>query len=182
MKASNELAKSKARARGSTKPLTRKAFCRSTPIKRPGCDRQRAAAPGLGRPARVDQTHGLRNSTLSALMPSEPLRRSPTPLTVLSHRAGTSALKRRRRRAASGGTGLRTPAGCSYELLWEMPNNDGYLQLVGIMQKFIDQSISANTNYDRRASRPASTDAAAAERPADRLQIWRENAVLSQHP
>ena len=36
----------------------------------------------------------------------------------------------------------------NYELLWEMPNNDGYLQLVGIMQKFIDQSISANTNYD----------------------------------
>lgn len=38
--------------------------------------------------------------------------------------------------------------GNNYELLWEMPNNDGYLQLVGIMQKFIDQSISANTNYD----------------------------------
>lgn len=35
-----------------------------------------------------------------------------------------------------------------YELLWDMPNNNGYLQLVGIMQKFIDQSISANTNYD----------------------------------
>nr|WP_242490527.1 hypothetical protein [Serratia marcescens] len=28
-----------------------------------------------------------------------------------------------------------------------MPSNDGYLQLVGLM-KFIDQSISANTNYD----------------------------------
>ena len=28
------------------------------------------------------------------------------------------------------------------------PNNDGYLQLVGIMQKFVDQAISANTNYD----------------------------------
>ncbi|MGS6296356.1 ribonucleotide-diphosphate reductase subunit alpha, partial [Enterobacter hormaechei] len=38
--------------------------------------------------------------------------------------------------------------GHNYELLWEMPNNDGYLQLVGIMQKFIDQSISANSNYD----------------------------------
>ena len=36
----------------------------------------------------------------------------------------------------------------NYELLWEMPSNDGYLQLVGLMQKFIDQSISANTNYD----------------------------------
>jgi ribonucleoside-diphosphate reductase alpha chain len=35
-----------------------------------------------------------------------------------------------------------------YELLWDIPNNEGYLQLCGIMQKFIDQTISANTNYD----------------------------------
>ena len=35
-----------------------------------------------------------------------------------------------------------------YELLWDIPSNDGYLQLVGIMQKFVDQTISANTNYD----------------------------------
>lgn len=42
----------------------------------------------------------------------------------------------------------------AYELLWEMPNNDGYLQLVGIMQKFIDQSISPTLTTIRRASRP----------------------------
>lgn len=36
----------------------------------------------------------------------------------------------------------------AYELLWSIPNNEGYLQLVGIMQKFVDQAISANTNYD----------------------------------
>jgi ribonucleoside-diphosphate reductase alpha chain len=36
----------------------------------------------------------------------------------------------------------------AYELLWDIPSNDGYLQLVGIMQKFIDQTISANANYD----------------------------------
>jgi len=35
-----------------------------------------------------------------------------------------------------------------YELLWQIPNNKGYLELVGIMQKFVDQTISANTNYD----------------------------------
>ena len=29
-----------------------------------------------------------------------------------------------------------------------MPGNGGYLQLVGVMQKFVDQAISANTNYD----------------------------------
>jgi ribonucleoside-diphosphate reductase alpha chain len=38
-----------------------------------------------------------------------------------------------------------------YELLWQMPNNDGYLKLVGVMQKFVDQAISANTNYDPSA-------------------------------
>ncbi|RMD66706.1 ribonucleotide-diphosphate reductase subunit alpha, partial [Candidatus Parcubacteria bacterium] len=36
----------------------------------------------------------------------------------------------------------------NYELLWQIPDNRGYLQLVAIMQKFVDQSISANTNYD----------------------------------
>ena len=35
-----------------------------------------------------------------------------------------------------------------YELLWQMPNNDGYLKLVGVMQKFVDQAISSNTSYD----------------------------------
>lgn len=41
----------------------------------------------------------------------------------------------------------------AYELLWEMPGNDGYLQLVGIMQKFIDQSISPTPTTIRHASR-----------------------------
>lgn len=35
-----------------------------------------------------------------------------------------------------------------YELLWDIPNNKGYLDLVAIMQKFVDQAISANTNYN----------------------------------
>ena len=35
-----------------------------------------------------------------------------------------------------------------YEFLWNIPDNTGYLQKCGIMQKFIDQAISANTNYD----------------------------------
>ena len=35
-----------------------------------------------------------------------------------------------------------------YELLWDIKSNDGYLALCAIMQKFIDQTISANTSYD----------------------------------
>ncbi|XPE36789.1 hypothetical protein ACNKHS_13620 [Shigella flexneri] len=42
------------------------------------------------------KTHGLRNSTLSALMPSETSSQSPDATTVLSHRAATSASKRRK--------------------------------------------------------------------------------------
>jgi len=35
-----------------------------------------------------------------------------------------------------------------YELLWDIKDNEGYLQLCAIMQKFVDQSISTNTHYD----------------------------------
>ena len=35
-----------------------------------------------------------------------------------------------------------------YELLWDIPNNNGYLMICGILQVFVDQTISANTNYD----------------------------------
>ncbi|PQH14498.1 ribonucleotide-diphosphate reductase subunit alpha, partial [Raoultella ornithinolytica] len=38
--------------------------------------------------------------------------------------------------------------GHQYEYLWDIADNFGYLTKVAIMQKFIDQSISANTNYD----------------------------------
>lgn len=37
-----------------------------------------------------------------------------------------------------------------YETYWQMARagNKGYLELVAIMQKFVDQAISANTAYD----------------------------------
>lgn len=34
-----------------------------------------------------------------------------------------------------------------YDLLWEQKSPDGYLKLMAIMQKYIDQSISTNTSY-----------------------------------
>jgi len=35
-----------------------------------------------------------------------------------------------------------------YDYAWNMKTNDGYIKLVGIMQKYIDQAISANTYYN----------------------------------
>lgn len=94
------------------------------------------------------KTHGLRNSTLSALMPSETSSQISNATNGIEPPRGHVSIKASKdgilRQVVPDYELLKN----NYELLWEMPNNDGYLQLVGIMQKFIDQSISANTNYD----------------------------------
>jgi ribonucleoside-diphosphate reductase alpha chain len=35
-----------------------------------------------------------------------------------------------------------------YDLLWDQKNPEGYLKLVAVMQKYLDQSISVNTSYN----------------------------------
>jgi ribonucleoside-diphosphate reductase alpha chain len=35
-----------------------------------------------------------------------------------------------------------------YELLWEQESPEGYLKIVSILQKYIDQGISVNTSYN----------------------------------
>ena len=92
--------------------------------------------------------YGLRNSTLSALMPSETSSQISNATNGIEPPRGHISIKASKdgilRQVVPEYERLKN----AYELLWEMPNNDGYLQLVGLMQKFIDQSISANTNYD----------------------------------
>lgn len=94
--------------------------------------------------------HGLRNSTLSALMPSETSSQISNATNGIEPPRGYISIKASKdgilRQVVPDFETLKD----QYELLWNMPNNDGYLQLIGIMQKFIDQSISANTNYDPR--------------------------------
>ena len=36
----------------------------------------------------------------------------------------------------------------NYTLLWDMPNNNGYVRIVAVMQKFFDQAISGNWSYN----------------------------------
>jgi ribonucleoside-diphosphate reductase alpha chain len=35
-----------------------------------------------------------------------------------------------------------------YTLLWDMPDNEGYINIVAVMQKFFDQAISGNWSYN----------------------------------
>ncbi|ACQ93044.1 ribonucleoside-diphosphate reductase, alpha subunit [Tolumonas auensis DSM 9187] len=92
--------------------------------------------------------HGLRNSTLTALMPSETSSQIANATNGIEPPRGLISVKASKdgilRQVVPDYTELKD----NYELLWSQPNNDGYLQLVGVMQKFVDQAISANTSYD----------------------------------
>ncbi|MBY6106120.1 class 1a ribonucleoside-diphosphate reductase subunit alpha [Ferrimonas balearica] len=92
--------------------------------------------------------HGLRNSTLSALMPSETSSQISNATNGIEPPRGLVSVKGSKdgvmKQVVPGIETLRD----QYELLWTIPSNTGYLQLVGLMQKFVDQAISANTNYD----------------------------------
>lgn len=92
--------------------------------------------------------HGLRNSTLSALMPSETSSQISNATNGIEPPRGLISVKSSKDGQLKQVVPDFEKYQHSYELLWQMPNNDGYIQLVGLMQKFVDQSISANTNYD----------------------------------
>ncbi|WAI18110.1 MAG: ribonucleoside-diphosphate reductase subunit alpha [Buchnera aphidicola (Acyrthosiphon caraganae)] len=92
--------------------------------------------------------YGLRNSTLSALMPSETSSQISNATNGIEPPRGFISIKVSKdgilRQVVPEYKKLKS----QYELLWDIPNNTGYLELAGIMQKFIDQSISVNTHYD----------------------------------
>ena len=94
------------------------------------------------------KTHGLRNSTLSALMPSETSSQIANATNGIEPPRGLVSVKASKDGILKQVVPEIERLASQYELLWNIPDNNGYLRLVGIMQKFIDQSISANTNYD----------------------------------
>ncbi|MBG9993877.1 ribonucleoside-diphosphate reductase subunit alpha [Pseudoalteromonas sp. NZS127_1] len=92
--------------------------------------------------------HGMRNSTLSALMPSETSSQISNATNGIEPPRGHISVKASKDGILKQVVPEYERLKNNYELLWDIPSNDGYLQLVGIMQKFVDQTISANTNYD----------------------------------
>jgi ribonucleoside-diphosphate reductase alpha chain len=93
-------------------------------------------------------THGLRNSTLTALMPSETSSQIANATNGIEPPRGHISIKSSKDGAFKQVVPEYERLKANYELVWDMPNNQGYLTLVGVMQKFVDQAISANTNYD----------------------------------
>ncbi|WP_020682126.1 class 1a ribonucleoside-diphosphate reductase subunit alpha [Marinobacterium rhizophilum] len=91
---------------------------------------------------------GLRNSTLTALMPCETSSQITNSTNGIEPPRGYVSVKASKDGIMKQVVPEYLELKNHYELLWSIPNNEGYLQLVGIMQKFVDQAISSNTNYD----------------------------------
>jgi ribonucleoside-diphosphate reductase alpha chain len=91
---------------------------------------------------------GLRNSTLTALMPCETSSQITNSTNGIEPPRGYVSVKASKDGIMKQVVPEYLELKQHYELLWSIPNNEGYLQLVGIMQKFVDQAISSNTNYD----------------------------------
>ena len=92
--------------------------------------------------------YGMRNSTLTALMPSETSSQISNATNGIEPPRGLVSIKQSKDGVLKQVVPEFNRLKSQYELLWDIPNNKGYLELVGIMQKFVDQTISANTNYD----------------------------------
>ena len=92
--------------------------------------------------------YGLRNSTLSAQMPSETSSQVSNSTNGIESPRGLMSIKSSKDGILKQVVPEIDNPEVVYETLWTIPNNKGYLELVAIMQKFIVQGISTNTNYD----------------------------------
>ena len=91
---------------------------------------------------------GLRNSTLTALMPCESSSQISNSTNGIEPPRGFISVKQSKDGILKQVVPEYEKLHKSYELLWDIKDNEGYLQLCAIMQKFVDQSISTNTHYD----------------------------------
>ena len=91
---------------------------------------------------------GLRNSTLTALMPCESSSQISNSTNGIEPPRGFVSIKQSKDGILKQVVPEYEKLYKKYELLWDIKDNEGYLQLCAIMQKFVDQSISTNTHYD----------------------------------
>lgn len=87
--------------------------------------------------------HGLRNSTLSTMMPCETSSQITNSTNGIEPPRGLTPFKGELPQVVPEIDRLRN----AYESKWDMPDITGYLNIVALIQKFIDQSLSANTSY-----------------------------------
>jgi ribonucleoside-diphosphate reductase alpha chain len=93
-------------------------------------------------------TTGIRNSTLMALMPSETSAQISNSTNGIEPPRALVSIKQSKdgilKQVVPESKRLKN----KYELLWDQKSPEGYLKIMAVLQKFIDQAISVNTSYN----------------------------------
>jgi ribonucleoside-diphosphate reductase alpha chain len=92
--------------------------------------------------------HGLRHSTLSAQMPSESSSVVSNATNGIEPPRGYLSIKKSKKGPLKQIVPQYQTLKNNYTLLWDMPSNTGYINIVAVMQKFFDQAISGNWSYN----------------------------------
>jgi ribonucleoside-diphosphate reductase alpha chain len=92
--------------------------------------------------------HGLRHSTLSAQMPSESSSVVSNATNGIEPPRGYLSIKKSKKGPLKQIVPQYQTLKNNYTLLWDMPSNNGYINIVAVMQKFFDQAISGNWSYN----------------------------------
>jgi len=92
--------------------------------------------------------YGVRNSTLSAQMPSESSSVVSNATNGIEPPRGYLSVKKSKKGPLKQIVPQYGTLKNNYTLLWDMPGNTGYINIVAVMQKFFDQAISGNWSYN----------------------------------
>ena len=94
------------------------------------------------------RAHGLRHSTLSAQMPSESSSIVCNATNGIEPPRDYLSVKKSKKGPLKQVVPSYSTLKNNYTLLWDMPDNRGYINVVAVMQKFFDQAISGNWSYN----------------------------------
>ncbi len=94
------------------------------------------------------KAHGLRHSTLSAQMPSESSSVVSNATNGIEPPRALLSTKKSKKGPLKQVVPQYQTLKNHYTLLWDMPSNEGYINVVSMMQKFFDQAISGNWSYN----------------------------------
>jgi len=92
--------------------------------------------------------HGLRHSTLSAQMPSESSSVVSNATNGIEPPRDYLSIKKSKKGTLKQVVPDYHRLKNFYTLLWDMKSNEGYINVVAVMQKYFDQAISGNWSYN----------------------------------
>ena len=91
---------------------------------------------------------GIRNSTLMALMPAETSAQISNATNGIEPPRSYVSVKSSKHGVLKQVVPEIRRLKNKYELLWDQPSPEGYLKIMAVLQKYIDQGISVNTTYN----------------------------------